>query len=90
MATNTVTLDVPTSLVERFTQQESTAFQLVRERGDVRLWKSKTAEREAFGQICRSYIRYHITKGEKLLICHMPDFRDNALPNFEHICRKLA
>lgn len=87
MAAITVTLDVPPSLVERFTQQESPDFQLVRQRGDVCMWKSTIAEREAFGQVRKSSIRYHITKGAKLLICHMPDLRGNALPNFKSICR---
>jgi hypothetical protein len=73
---------VPGELRQRFLEQEAPEFELVRERGPVQLWKSRTNSFEVAGAKLPPREHFHITTGGQIGICYMRRF-DMALANFE-------
>jgi hypothetical protein len=80
----------PESLAERFTQGEAPKFHVVRRCRDVRLWKSTTTEHTSFGQVRHAAVHFHITRGAKIVLNHMPELYEHALPNFNAVCQQYA
>lgn len=86
---NRTATNVPAELRERFLPQEDPAFEVIQERGHLRLWKSVSKEFLVQGHLRRSTTRFHITEHEQLDICHMPDL-EHAVPNFEWMCQRAG
>ena len=84
------TEQVPESLAERFTQGEAPTFHVVRRCGDVRLWKSTTKEHTSFGQVRHASDHFHITRGAEIVLNHMPELYEHALPNFNALTQQHA
>jgi hypothetical protein len=80
---------VPSDLRERFTPKEATAFQLLRRCGDVRLWSSATTRHEPFSQTRPPVTRYHVAKGDELLVHHIVNL-EVALSNFGLVCQRVS
>ena len=84
------TEQVPESLAERFTQSEAPTFHVVRRCRDLRLWKSTTKEHTSFGQVRHAAEHFHITRGAEIVLNHMPELYEHALPNFNALTQKHA
>ena len=84
------TEQVPESLAERFTQSEAPTFHVVRRCRDLRLWKSTTKEHTSFGQVRHAAEHFHITRGAEIVLNHMPELYEHALPNFNALTQQHA
>ena len=84
------TEQVPESLAERFTQGEAPTFHVVRRCRDLRLWKSTTKEHTSFGQVRHASDHFHITRGAEIVLNHMPELYEHALPNFNALTQQHA
>lgn len=84
MNSRTTSAAVPQDIAERFLPQEAPVFEVVRETGRVRLWRSVTQNHAIHGTARTGQIRYHVTVGEMADLLMMPRFQQ-ALDNFEAV-----
>lgn len=63
-------LKVPQDLAERFLPCEQARFELVKENGEVRLWRSVCRRTDVEGRPLE-YAHHHVVKGEELAYWHM-------------------
>lgn len=77
-------IQVPAELRERFTPAEAPSFKVIRQRGDVRLWESRT--RPAHGRSPRTH--WHVTNGDSadlVLVSRL----ETAVLNFDYACARM-
>lgn len=60
----------PQDLISRFLPREQARFELVKEDGEVRLWRSVCRRTDFEGQTVE-YAHHHVVKGEELAYWHM-------------------
>jgi hypothetical protein len=62
---------VPAALAERFLPHEGPAFNVVCERGAVRLWRSIHRTTIADGGAAHEITRFHVSEGDEVAFMHM-------------------
>lgn len=81
-------MNAPAELRERFTEDENVKFEVLCQRGAVRLWKSQTRDRMEHGEHRPGQTHYHVTVGDEaeyFLIARM----EGAQLIFDAECEKL-
>ena len=76
---------VPADLRERFTEAEAATFEVLRQRGAVRLWKSQTSDRIEHGELRRGKVHYHVTVDDETKVGLMQRM-DSAQMVFDDAC----
>jgi len=84
MATAEFSPGVPSDLSERFLPEESPSFEVLREAGCVRLWRSTTLPRSVEGLSLPGKVHYHVTTGNEADFLLMGNF-DRAVAIFDGV-----
>lgn len=71
-------------LGQRFLPQEAPVFEILREDGKVRLWKTTTAPHRLYSRHVGSQVHYHVTRGEEAEYMLMRDL-GSAVEVFNHV-----